>query len=86
MTEDVETSLQSALAQSRADLAAANQRVENLEKALQTCRRIGMALGILMAGRGLTDTDAFHCLAQASQQQNRKLAHIAEHVIYTGHL
>lgn len=86
MTEDATLFFQAALAQTRVELAAANERVENLERALKTNRRIGMALGILMTRQALTDAAAFHCLVQASQHQNRKLADIAEDVIFTGHL
>lgn len=81
-----EAALEAALAQTRADLQAATQRADHLQVALTTNRRIGMAIGILMARGGLTETDAFHCLVQASQQQNRKLATIAEDVIFIGHL
>ena len=47
-------------------------------------RRIGIAIGILMARAGHTDEQAFECLRDASQQHNRKLRDIAEDVIYTG--
>lgn len=86
MTEHTTAALEAALAQTRADLQAATQRADNLQVALTTNRRIGMAMGILMTRSGLTETDAFHCLVQASQQQNRKLAVIAEDVIFIGHL
>jgi len=85
-TEDGDDSLRAALQRSRKNLQAATDRAENLEIALQSSRRIGIAMGILMAHRGLREADAFHCLVQASQQQNRKLAQVAEDVVYTGHL
>lgn len=86
MSESDEPTLLTALAQSRAEANVLANRVKYLEKAVQSNRRIGMALGILMTTRGLTEANAFHGLVQASQQLNRKLAAIAEDVIYTGHV
>jgi AmiR/NasT family two-component response regulator len=65
---------------------AARTKVENLEIALVSARRIGAAVGILMARRQLTDQQAFNVLVQASQNQHRKLRDIAEDVILTGDL
>jgi transcriptional regulator with GAF, ATPase, and Fis domain len=63
-----------------------HERVENLETALQSNRRIGMAIGILMAVRKVTDAEAFGLMRRLSQQTHRKLAEIAEDVIFTGDL
>jgi transcriptional regulator with GAF, ATPase, and Fis domain len=63
-----------------------HERVDNLETALQSNRRIGMAIGILMAVRKVTADDAFHLMRRLSQQSHRKLAEIAEDVIFTGDL
>jgi GAF domain-containing protein len=63
-----------------------HERVENLETALQSNRRIGMAIGILMAARKVTDAEAFALMRKLSQQTHRKLAEIAEDVIFTGDL
>jgi GAF domain-containing protein len=63
-----------------------HERVENLETALQSNRRIGMAIGILMAVRKVADTEAFALMRKLSQQTHRKLAEIAEDVIFTGDL
>jgi len=63
-----------------------HERVENLETALQSNRRIGMAIGILMAVRKVTDAEAFGLMRKLSQQSHRKLAEIAEDVIFTGDL
>lgn len=86
MSHDPDASGQAATEHSQADVQTLTQRVADLEKAVQSNRRIGMAMGILMAHRGLDEASAFHCLVQASQHQNRKLAAIAEDVIYIGHL
>jgi len=63
-----------------------HERVENLETALHSNRRIGMAIGILMAVRKVTDAEAFGLMRKLSQQTHRKLAEIAEDVIFTGDL
>ena len=73
-----------ALAAVRARLGSVELRAEHLEKALASNRRIGMAIGILMARRQLTEEQAFDCLRVESQRRNVKLREIAERVIYTG--
>ena len=67
-------------------LVQATDRVKHLERALDSNRIIGTALGILMATQKISSEDAFICLKQASQRTNRKLREIAEDVIYTGAL
>lgn len=64
----------------------ARERVANLERALDSNRQIGMAMGILMATHRVTGGDAFALLRIASQNSNRKLAVVAEEVIHTGAL
>lgn len=68
------------------DLAAARDKVANLEIALQSARRIGMAMGIIMGRFGLTEDEAFARLRTASQHTQRKLRDIAEDVILRGEL
>jgi len=60
------------------------EAAENLRIALQTNRRIGIAIGILMALQKTTDTGAFELLAKASQRGNRKLRDVADEVIQIG--
>lgn len=67
-------------------LMQATDRVKHLERALDSNRVIGTALGILMATQKITSEEAFMCLKRASQHSNRKLREIAEDVIYTGAL
>ena len=55
-----------------------------LHIALQTCRRIGAALGVLMATHKVTEAQAFEALESVSLHQNRKLRDIAEDVLRTG--
>ncbi len=72
------------LAQSLRDLAAAELRADNLEAALLSSRRIGMAMGILMERHRLTAEQAFDCLRDLSQRRNVKVRDLAEQLIYTG--
>jgi AmiR/NasT family two-component response regulator len=67
-------------------LAQAHDKIANLEAALKSSRRIGMAIGILMARFRVHDDQAFGMLRTASQDQNRKLRDIAEDVILAGTL
>jgi AmiR/NasT family two-component response regulator len=61
-------------------------KIAHLEEALVTCRRIGAAMGILMASRKIADVEAFRLLRVASQDANRKLRDIADDVLLTGEL
>jgi AmiR/NasT family two-component response regulator len=61
-------------------------KIANLETALRTNRRIGIAIGIVMSQHRCTDLEAFETLRQLSQHRNRKLRELAEEVIYTGAL
>jgi len=70
----------------RARVRSAEDKAASLERALASNRRIGMAIGILMARRGLTEEQAFQCLRDESQRRNIKLREVAETVIFTGDL
>ena len=59
-------------------------KIANLEVALITCRRIGTALGILMAQNQWTQQEAFAVLATVSQRTHRKIRDIADDVLFTG--
>ena len=61
-------------------------RADHLERALATGRRIGAAMGILMASKRMTDQQAFDALRTASQHSHRKLRDVAEDVLLTGEL
>lgn len=67
-------------------LLAAEDHSANLETALQSSREIGMALGILMAHRKVTNEAAFDLLRTASQNLHRKLRDVANEVMETGTL
>ena len=56
----------------------------HLERALESNREIGCAMGILMARELCTQDRAFDMLRTASQHTHRKLRDIADHVKETG--
>ena len=62
----------------------ARHRADNLMRALESNREIGVAMGILMQRHHLTREQAFDVLRIASQDANRKLADIAAEVAVTG--
>ena len=68
------------------EVAAANERARNLEIALQTNRRIGIAIGITMRDLRVNADTAFLLLRDASQRTNTKLRDVADEVIFTGTL
>jgi AmiR/NasT family two-component response regulator len=70
----------------RAKLKAALTKIHHLETALQSSRRIGAALGVLMARLRITLDAAFDLLSTASPHRNRKLRDLAEDILYTGTL
>ena len=67
-------------------LAQAKNQVSNLETALSSNRRIGAAVGVLMASRHVTSAQAFALLRRASNESNRKLDDVADRVVLTGSL
>lgn len=62
------------------------ERADNLQVALQNSRRIGTAIGIVMHRYRVDEQGAFALLKQRSQHTNRKLAEVADEVVYTGTL
>ncbi len=52
----------------------ANDRARNLQRALESNREIGVAIGVLMHQHRLSRAQAFDVLRVASQDSNRKLA------------
>lgn len=62
------------------------EKATNLERALQSSREIGIAMGILMARNLCTEEQAFDLLRQASQATHCKLRDIAAEVKQTGAL
>jgi GAF domain-containing protein len=66
--------------------AAALERVEHLQTALDSSRDIGVAMGILMYAHKLSRAQAFDLLRIASQHTHRKLRDVAHDVADTGTL
>ncbi len=62
----------------------ANDRADNLRRALESNREIGVAIGVLMHQHRITRDQAFYLLRVASQDANRKLADVAADVADTG--
>jgi len=69
-----------------AALEESQHTVQNLQRALATCREIGVAVGILMSSQRITHSQAFELLSSASRSQNRKVRDIAAEVVLTGAL
>ncbi len=66
------------------EVAAEQLTAEHLHAALSTARRIGAAIGIVMANRKLTEKAAFEFIGRLSQERNRKLRDLADDIILTG--
>ena len=62
----------------------ARDKADNLLRALESNREIGVAMGILMHRHRLDREQAFAVLRVASQDSNRKLAEVASEVVDTG--
>lgn len=72
------------VARLRGELVAAHATVKHLQTGLQSSRRIGAALGIVMAVREIDLDEAFEVLRTASQVTNRKVRDIAEDILVAG--
>jgi GAF domain-containing protein len=66
--------------------AQRQNKIDHLNRALETSRRIGAAIGILMATHKVTYDQGFDLLRIASQSRHLKIANIAEEVLMTGAL
>lgn len=62
----------------------AEDKADNLQRALDSNRQIGIALGLLMARDKMTESQAFDRLREVSQHQNRKLRDVADDIVFTG--
>jgi ANTAR domain len=65
---------------------AATDRADNWQRAVQSNRRIGAAIGILLTRRRLTESQAFQELVRVSSITNTKLGVVADTLIRTGRL
>ena len=66
--------------------ASAEDRSLNLERALESNRTIGAAVGVLLERYRLTEELAFDVLRGCSRDHNRKLVDLAEALLATGRL
>jgi hypothetical protein len=64
----------------------AQHKIKHLEAALASSRRIGAAVGILMATYKVPEHEAFDMLVAVSQHHHRKLRDLADDVVATGSL
>jgi hypothetical protein len=67
-------------------LRATTERADNLQRAVESNRRIGAAIGILVARSRLTEQQAFQELVRVSSITNTKLRIVADTVVRTGEL
>ena len=77
---------QESFAELREELAVARDKIANLETALESSRRNGAAIGILMYRGKITHGRTFELLWVASQLSHRKLRDVAEDVIALGEI
>jgi AmiR/NasT family two-component response regulator len=74
------------ISQLEADGVVDRKEIEGLRTALMSCRRIGVAMGVVMVKRSVTEDQAFAILSTASQDTHRKVRDLADDVIRTGEL
>jgi hypothetical protein len=72
------------IAELQAEGLVSTKHAADLEVAMRTARKIGAAIGIVMAGQQVDEESAFATLAKASQNANVKLRVLAEEVVSTG--
>lgn len=65
-------------------VALDHDQVANLQQALETSRRIGAAVGILMCRHTITEDEAFQRVRSVSQNTNRKVRDVADEIVLTG--
>lgn len=80
-TGDEWVQLVSALREAREHNAQLRAKCEQLATAVDSNREIGAAIGILMAGTGTSQPDAFQTLVRLSQQSHRKLRDVAADLV-----
>ena len=72
------------IAELQAEGLVSTKHAAELEVAMRTARKIGAAIGIVMAAEQVSEESAFASLAKASQNANVKLRVLAEEVVSTG--
>ncbi|HEY3408145.1 MAG TPA: ANTAR domain-containing protein [Propionicimonas sp.] len=74
------------IAELQAEGVLNQEHAAHLEEALRSARRIGAAMGIVMASRRVSEEVAFEVLKHASQRTNRKVRVLADELVATGDL
>ena len=74
------------IAELQAEGSLNKEHAAQLEEALRSARRIGAAMGIVMANRKVSEEVAFEMLKHASQHANRKVRVLADELVATGDL
>jgi len=77
---ELETTIRVAMSRFR-EFQALRQEIVDLKEALETRKLVERAKGILMRRKNWTEEEAFHRLQRESQNQNRKIADIAQAII-----
>jgi chromosome segregation ATPase len=77
---------QQMIAELQADGVLSREHAAHLEEALRSSRRIGAAMGIVMANRQVSEEVAFEILRTASNAANRKVRVLADELVHTGDL
>jgi hypothetical protein len=72
--------------EARIGIEASEDQFHNLQTALQLNRRIGTAVGVIMATTAVTADQAFALLQMHSQASSRSVAELADQITATGHL
>lgn len=72
------------IAELQADGVLSREHAAQMEEALRSSRRIGAAIGIVMANDKVREQAAFEILSKASQHTNRKLRLLADELVETG--
>jgi hypothetical protein len=71
------------IAELQADGIVSQEHAAQMEEALRSSRKIGAAIGVIMASRQLDEEQAFAVLKAASQNSNRKMRDIADELVST---
>ena len=69
-----------------AELQALQDKVDHLDRALDSSRDISAAVGIVMERLRLTQEEAFQVLVNSSQKRNIKLRQVADEIVEAGSL
>lgn len=64
-----------------AERRALEQQIEQISKALHSCRQVSLAVGVLMARMHLTQQDAFELIRSHSRRTQRRLEDVAVELI-----